>query len=89
MSGLPEKSERAGQARARDAKRAENGRCDVDVPDRVGDDRPATRPLARHDLGDDERDMKRRFVRENAMGHLAVLAEALAVVGSDDHERRS
>ena len=40
------------------------------------------------DLGDDERHPQRRFIGEDAVGELAVLAEAFAVIGGDDDERR-
>ena len=41
----------------------------------------------RPELGDDQRHAQRRLVGEDAVRQLAVLAEALAVIGGDDDER--
>ena len=41
------------------------------------------------DSRDDQRHVQRRLVGEHAVGQLAVLAEALAVVRGDDDERRA
>ena len=43
--------------------------------------------LARRDLRDDQRHVERRLVGEQAVRALAVLAEALAVIGGDDDQR--
>jgi hypothetical protein len=59
---------------------------DVDVPRRQIDPAPTWRRRARLHDGDDKRHAKRPFVREQAVRVLAVFAQALAVIGRDDHQ---
>ena len=50
---------------------------------------PGAAGAPRLDPRDDQRHVQRRLVGEHAVGQLAVLAEALAVIGGHDDERRT
>jgi len=81
--------------RSRQRERIEDGRDDVDVTGRrIGHFGRALRPLlslrdSRADVSHDQRYVQRRFVREEAVRRLAVIAECLTVITGEHDERRA
>ena len=72
----------------RATQRIEDGRQDVDVPDRVVRDDSRLPRMAAADLRHDEGDPERRLVGEESVRLLAVVAERLAMIAGDDHQCR-
>ena len=72
----------------RQGRGVEERRQDVDVAHGDGRHFAASCATSAADLGNDERNVKRRFVGEQTVRLLAVLAKRLSVIAGDDDDRR-